>query len=199
MVRSCCKVMTLWSCLAAATGFATGCAHQDPMMQSAKAPAQTDRPAWVNKGSGAYPGDKNKIFAVGISPAGMDDESLAREAADDDGRAQMQRVFEVYIAALMERYKRSTSLAGQGKTENDVKSVSRSLTEGTLRGSQVTDHWQNPQNSTWYSLVVIDLGSLKEFAEQAKDLDSGVKEYIRDNAASAQDDLDKRLADKHAQ
>ena len=174
-----------------------GCAHEDPMMQPAKPVSQMERPAWVNKGSGAYPNDKAKIFAVGTSPAGMDDESLARETADDDGRVALQRVFEVYVAALMERYKRSTTVGGQGKTENDVKSVSRTLTEGTLHGSQVSDHWQNPQNGVWYSLVILDLAAFKDFAQQSKDLDASFKEYIRDNAEKAQGDLDKSLAEKH--
>jgi len=175
-----------------------GCAHEDPLMATAVPVSQTPRPAWVDKGSGAYPGDKGKIFAVGVSPAHIDDESLAREAADDDGRTQMQRVFEVYIAGLMERYKRATVQNKQGLTENDVKSVTRSLTEGALRGSQISDHWQNPQSATWYSLVVVDIAAFKDFAQRARDLDASMKDYIRDNADQAQDDLSRRLAERHA-
>jgi hypothetical protein len=174
-----------------------GCAHEDAMMAPAVPVSRTPRPAWVDKGSGAYPGEKGKIFAVGISPAHMDDESLARETADNDGRTQMQRVFEIYIAALMEQYKRFTSQSGQGQTEIDVKSVSRSLTEGALRGSQISDHWQNPQNATWYSLVVVDIAAFKEFAQRARDLDASMKDYIRDNADRAQDDLSKHLAERN--
>lgn len=200
MVRFNMKALVVGGALLGALPMLAGCGHEekkDPMMAPAAPPSQNPRPAWVNKGSGAYPGEKGKIFAVGISPAGMDDESLARETADNDGRTQMQRVFEIYIAAMMEQYKRYTAQGGKGKTEIDVKSVSRSLTEGTLRGATVVDHWQNPQNGTWYSLVVIDLAAFKEFAQQAKDLDASVKEYIRDNAEKAQDDLDKNLAAKN--
>jgi hypothetical protein len=198
MFRSGLKALVVSTSLVGVIPLVVGCAHTDPMKEPAKPVSQMPRPAWVDKGSGAYPGEKSKIFAVGIAPAGVDDESLARETADDDGRVQLQRVFEVYIAALMERYKRSTTVGGQGKTENDVKSVSRSLTEGTLHGSQISDHWHSPQNNTWYSLVVIDLASFKEFVEQAKDLDASFKEFIRSNADNAQGDLDKRLAEKHA-
>jgi hypothetical protein len=175
-----------------------GCAHEDPMMVTgAKPVALTPRPAWVDKGSGAYPDQKGKIFAVGLSPAHMDDEGLAREAADNDGRVQMQRIFDIYIAALLEQYKRYTGQGTQGKTEIDVKSVSRSLTEGSLHGSVVSDHWQNAANGTWYSLVVVDLAAFKEFVAQSKDLDAQLQSYIRDNADAAQDDLSKHLAEKH--
>ena len=128
MVRFNLRALVVGTSLLGALPMLAGCGHEekkDPMMEPAKPPSQNPRPAWVNKGSGAYPGEKGKIFAVGISPAGMDDESLARETADNDGRTQMQRVFDIYIAALMEQYKRYTAQGGKGKTEIDVKSVSR--------------------------------------------------------------------------
>lgn len=174
-----------------------GCGgKKDEMTAPAKEPSELPRPAWVNKGSGNYPGKPGTIFATGISPQGMDDESLAREAADNDARVQLQRVFETYVAAMMESYKRATMQAGKGKTEIDIKSVSRTLTEGTLRGSMIQEHWQDPKKGTWYALAVIDINAFKEVAQQAKELNSEVKEYIRDNAEKAQEELDKNLEKK---
>ena len=97
------------------------------------------------------------------------------------------------MVARIYKPSRNAMQSGKGKTEIDIKSVSRTLTEGTLRGSQITEHWQNPKNSVWYSLCVIDVNAFKEIAQAAKDLDQGVKDYIRDNAEKAQDDLDKNL------
>ena len=184
--------------LALCSGMSLGCGDKkDDMHKEVGTLSDTPRPAWVNKGSGNYPDKKGVIFATGLSPQGMDDEGLAREAADNDARVQLQRVFETYVAAMMETYKRATMQSGKGKTEIDIKSVARTLTEGTLRGSMIQEHWQDPKKGTIYSLCVIDVNAFKEVAAQAKELDSGVKEYIRDNAEKAQDDLDKALGAKN--
>jgi hypothetical protein len=60
----------------------------------------------------------------------------------------------------------------------------------------IQEHWQDPGKGTWYSLCIVDVASFKEVAEQAADLDAGVKEYIRENAEKAQEDLDDALSKK---
>ncbi len=180
------------------TGLAAGCGKkEDAMQKPAGDMGDRDRPAWVNKGSGNYPGKTGVIFAVGLSPKGMDDEGLAREAADNDARVQLQRVFETYVAAMIESYKRATMQSGKGKTEIDVKSVARTLTEGTLRGSMIEDHWKNNKDGTIYSLCIIEVGKFKAVVAESKDVDEGTKEYIRDNAEKAQGDLDAALGAKN--
>jgi len=152
-------------------------------------------PKWVHKGSGAYEKDgKRSFFGVGIVQ-GIRNEGLARQTCDNRARAEIAKIFDLYVAAMMKDYQRSTT-AGDFKNsaeEQDVLSVQKTITEVNLRGVEIRDHWQNPRSGALYALAVLDLNGVMKSLDQAKQLNARVRDYVRDNARKAFNDLDKEL------
>jgi len=125
--------------------------------ESARAPAPVPernvRPAWVERRLGRDGNERDEIFAVGASPAHVGDESLAREAADDDARSQLRRV-----------------LDGCGSSRNP----GSQRMAGMLAGSEVKDRWHDAESDTWFSLAAIAVGDASDVkdtraAEAAED------------------------------
>ncbi len=152
-------------------------------------------PKWVHKGSGAYNVGGRKVFyGVGIVQ-GIRNEGLARQTSDNRARAEIAKIFDLYVAAMMKDYQRSTT-AGDFKNsseEQDVLSVQKTITEVNLRGVEIRDHWQNPRSGALYALAVLDLDGIMKNINQARQLNAKVRDYVRDNARKAFNDLDREL------
>jgi len=152
-------------------------------------------PRWVNRGSGAYDGPHGKCFyGVGVL-AGVQNPGLSRQAVDNRARGEIAKMFDLYVAAMMKDYQRSTT-AGDFKNsaeEQDIVSAQKTITEVTLRGVEVRDHWVDPQDGTKYALAILDLNGIMKGLEDAKQLNSKVRDYVRANARRAFNDLDSEL------
>ena len=152
-------------------------------------------PKWVHKGSGAYEkGGKKLFFGVGVVQ-GIRNEGLARQACDNRARGEIAKIFDLYVAAMMKDYQRSTT-AGDFKNsseEQDVLSVQKTITEVNLRGVEIRDHWQNPRSGALYGLAVLDLDGVMNNINKANQLNSRVRDYVRNNARKAFNDLDGEL------
>src|SRR3989339_1543435 len=66
-------------------------------------------PAWVNRGSGTFDGPDGKIFFGVAALQGVQNEGLARQAVDNRARGEIAKIFDLYIAAMMKDYQRSTA------------------------------------------------------------------------------------------
>jgi hypothetical protein len=64
-------------------------------------------PEWVEKGTGAFSADKNRVFRGVGSASGIKNASLARTTADNRGRAEIAKIFETYSASLMKEIGRA--------------------------------------------------------------------------------------------
>jgi hypothetical protein len=152
-------------------------------------------PTWVNRGSGAYDGPHGKCFyGVGIL-SGVENPGLARQAVDNRARAEIAKIFDLYVAAMMKDYQRSTT-AGDFKAsaeEQDIVSAQKTITETTLRGVEIREHWSDPQSGTQYALAVLDLNSVSDGLGNANGLNSRVRDYVRENARKAFEDMDQEL------
>jgi len=152
-------------------------------------------PRWVNRGSGAYDGKFGKCFyGVGVL-AGVKNPGLSRQAVDNRARGEIAKMFDLYVAAMMKDYQRSTT-AGDFKNsaeEQDIVSAQKTITEVTLRGVEVRDHWVDPQDGTKYALAILDLNGIMKGLEDAKQLNTKVRDYVRANARRAFNDLDREL------
>ncbi len=152
-------------------------------------------PKWVNRGSGAFDGEHGKAFyGVGLL-TGVQNEALARQAADNRARGEVAKLFDLYIAAMMKDYQRSTT-AGDFKAsaeEQDIVSAQKTITEVTLRGVEIRDHWIHPQNGTLYALAVLDLEGITKSLDTAQQLNARVRDYVRANARRAFEDMDREL------
>lgn len=150
-------------------------------------------PEWVVKGSGAFGGDKNKVFYGVASASNIQNMSLLRSAADNRARNEVAKTLEFYTASLMKDYAASTS-AGQANVsseEQHVEQAIKTVTAMTLSGVEIVDHWQNPATMELFSLARLDLQALKDNMDKAKELNAKVKEYIRKNADNLHDQLEK--------
>ena len=175
---------------------ALGCSHNQPGPEHPIHGVTPDgKPRWVTKGSGAYDGDHGKAFyGVGIV-TGIRNISLARQTADNRARGEIAKLFDVYIAAMMKDYQRSTT-AGDFQAsaeEQDVVSAQKTITEVTLRGVELRDHWTDPATGALYALAILDLNTINKALDDAHNLNNKVRDYVRANARRAFNDLDREL------
>jgi hypothetical protein len=193
-----CVALTMTGLFLAAGLFATGCASRIPE-SSPKHPITgvnpDGTPKWVRRGSGAYDGDNGKAFyGVGLL-AGIKNPALARQTVDNRARGEIAKMFDLYVAAMMKDYQRSTT-AGDFKAsaeEQDVVSAQKTITEVVVRGIEIRDHWTDPKTGTQYGLAVLQLDNVMKSLTDMKKLNTKVRDYVRANARRAFNDLDKEL------
>lgn len=152
-------------------------------------------PKWANRGSGVYECGESKCFyGVGLLK-GIQNPSLARQTVDNRARGEIAKMFDLYIAAMMKDYQRSTTAGNfeASAEEQDVVSAQKTITEVTLRGVEVKDHWTDPETGTAYALAILDLNGIMKSLEEAKQLNARVRDYVRANARRAFNDLDREL------
>ncbi|MFH1130248.1 MAG: LPP20 family lipoprotein [Pseudomonadota bacterium] len=178
--------------------FAFGCASDQGTDHPIQGVNPDGTPKWVHRGNGVFEGPNGKsFFGVGIMQ-GVQNEALARQTADNRARAEIAKMFDLYIAAMMKDYQRSTT-AGDFQAsaeEQDVVSAQKTITEVTLRGVEIRDHWVNPQSNALYALAVLDLDGMMKSMESAKQLNARIRDYVRENARRAFEDLNKELQNR---
>lgn len=175
-----------------------GCANKIPE-SSPKHPIMgvnpDGTPKWVKKGSGAFDGDHGKAFyGVGLV-VGIKNPSLVRQTADNRARGEIAKMFDLYVAAMMKDYQRSTT-AGDMKAsaeEQDVVSAQKTITEVVVRGIEIRDHWVCPKTGALHSLAVLQLDNVMKSLKDVRNLNTKVRDYVRANARRAFNDLDKEL------
>ncbi|MBW2122607.1 MAG: hypothetical protein JRH07_12295, partial [Deltaproteobacteria bacterium] len=158
--------------------FLAGCATRKP------APSTKGRPAWVDKGSGAFDMKKKKIFyGVGIA-SGISNKALLVSTADNRARAEVAKILETYVASLAKDYMASTTAGDMSASaeEQHVEQALKNFTKTTLHGARIVDHWRDPKDDSFFSLCEMDLLTFKEALNDYKELDSQVRDYVRENA-----------------
>lgn len=147
-------------------------------------------PDWVNRGSGAFGGDKSKIFyGVGIA-AGIHNPSLRRSTADSRARSEIAKTLDTYVAALNKSYQASTT-GGDMKAsseEQHVQETIKTYSQMELSGVQIVDHWVDNDGSE-YALAQLDLETFKNNMDRMKELNAKVRDAVRANADKAFDEL----------
>jgi hypothetical protein len=148
-------------------------------------------PEWVNKGSGAFGGEKQVFYAVGAK-SGIKNPALLRSAADNQARAGMQKLFSTYTASLMKDYSASTTAGdfSASSEEQHVAEAVKTFSAGTLNGVEIVDHWIHPVDGTMYSLARLDIQGFMSQIDSAKELSSKVKEAVKRAAEKSFADLE---------
>ena len=153
-------------------------------------------PEWVLKGGGAFAGERGKVF-YGIGSAyGIRNPATLREAADTRARNDVAKIFQLYTASLTKDYVSSIMAGDPNVTSEEqlFERVIKQVTTMTLSGSEIVDHWQNPETGEFFSLARLDLNAFKDNLERMKDLNEKVKKYIRENADRMFNELEKEEA-----
>ncbi len=183
----------------AALTLMVGCGGPKPASNPVTGKQPDGTPKWVHRGSGAFDtdGGSKAFFGVGIA-SGIRNEALARQTCDDRARGQIARMLDTYVASMMKDYQRSTTAGDfkQSSEEQDVVSVQKTISEATLSGVEIRDHWWNPQSGAVYALAVLDLNSMLKALESAKDLNARTRDAVRRNADRAFRDLNRELRNR---
>ena len=149
-------------------------------------------PGWVMKGSGAFDVEKGKVFyGVGVA-SGIKNKALLRQTADNRARAEISKTLETYVASLTKDYMASTTAGDMSKSseEQHVESALKTFSKNTLRGATIVDRWMDPADGSMYALCELDLVSFTEALDKYQELDSKIRDYVRDNADKMHDELE---------
>jgi hypothetical protein len=71
--------------------------------------------------------------------------------------------------------------------ENALKTFSKT----TLHGATIVDRWLDPEDGTFYSLCELDMFAFQDALDKHKELDSKVRDYVRENAEKMHGELEK--------
>ena len=164
-----------------------GKAKEVPPSETAKAA----RPAWVDKGSGAFGGEMGKAFYGVGSAWGIQNPSLLRSTAESRARAELARVFKTYTASLMKDYAASTMAGDPEETseEQHVEQTVKTFTKAELAGVQIVNHWKDPETGELFALARMDLSAFEDSLKQGSQLSEAVRERVVQRAEKAFQDL----------
>lgn len=146
-------------------------------------------PDWVNKGTQVVSDKRGKVIhGVGIAPH-MGDLSLQRSTADTRARAEVARVFSVFINDTVQDYSVTTG----SMLDADVERSLKAETSKVLQGAKIIGRWSNKRTKDIYSFAELDTRALDKLISSSAKLDSGFKtfyqqkfnQYINDQAAGA--------------
>jgi len=189
--------------------FSAGCASQQPMGQEAGGLARPDSvlqdvkglPKWVTQKGAAFSGERRVFYGVG-SAAALQNPSLRRRAAEGQARRDIAQTMQTYVAALQKQYNAETTAGDMSKqsVEQHITDTMKQVTEATLVGAQIIEYWEHPLRNEAYALARLDLEQFLDVMQhyqsavgKSKELDSKVREYVRQNAAKAHDELNQEL------
>ncbi len=170
-----------------ALALAAGCAKKEVTV----AQPVSDRPVWVDQGSGAFSGEMGKAFYGVASAWGIQNPSLLRSTADNRARAEVAKVFNTYTATLMKDYAAST-MAGDPNVvseEQHVEQTIKTFAKAELAGVQIVDHYRDRETGELFALARMDLSTFENYLSRAQELSQAVRQRVVQNAERAFDEL----------
>lgn len=150
-------------------------------------------PNWVEEGSGAlHQEDDQAFYGVGAVTGIQHNEPLAWDTAENRARAELAKSFETYTAYMMRDYAAATTAEDFTATaeEQNVERAIKTVSSVTLRGVRPVDRYKDDESHTYYVLTKLSLADAKEALTQAEELDSRMRDYVRDNAERLFDRLE---------
>jgi hypothetical protein len=147
-------------------------------------------PNWVNKGSGAFNGEKGRVFyGIGIS-SGIRNAALRRQDADSKARADIAATMNTYVTRLTKSYAASTMANDPSATseEQHVSDALKTFTQMQLSGVGIVDHFV-AADGTEYALAQLDMDGFKNGMDKMKELNATVKNAVKANAEKAFDEM----------
>jgi len=186
-----------------------GCASQQPTGQEAGGMSRVDTPLqdvkglpeWVNNKGAAFSGERRVLHGVG-SASGLRNPSLRRKAAEGQARNDMAASLQVYVAGLQKQYMAETTAGDMSRqeVEQHIQDTMKQVTEATLVGVQIVEIWENPLRNETYALARLDMEQFLEIMKSYKSaasgfaqLDANLRDWVRNNADKAHDQLNEEL------
>ncbi len=148
-------------------------------------------PDWVNQGSQALKDNGDRyIYGIGSAPA-MNDLSLQTSTADGRARAEVARVLSTYMHVVSEDYGASAAMGQNQQNEQAVSRQIESITNQNVSGAQIAAHWQDQKNGMLWSLVKLDLNTVKAMVANSDAMNAGFKSYFAGHADNIFDGMAK--------
>ena len=172
--------------------FGTACSGVQTIPDVAMTPKalkEYDPPKWVLMGGGAWTDKKGKAFYGVGSSTGVQNYSLQRTVADDRARADLAKVFEVYVNSLTKDYQGHTTMGNfdVSSEEQNAEVALKVAVKQTLRGAVIIDHFEIPERREFLSLARLDYDAVQrnvETSQAVKELPDKVREDIKKRAAA---------------
>ena len=120
-------------------------------------------------------------------------EPLAWDTAENRSRAEIAKTFETYTAYLMRDYAASTTAGdfSRNSEEQNIERAVKTFSAVTLNGVKPMDRYKDEKSGIYYVLTKLSLEDMKNNLEQAKELNSQVRDFVRKNADRLFDRLEK--------
>jgi hypothetical protein len=148
----------------------------------------SDGPDWKNRGSGAFGGDKGRVFyGVGIA-SGIRNYAMRRSTADSRARSEIASQLDSYVSRLN---KMASTGGGDMKASSDDQRVEQALktySQMELSAVLIVDHYVDNEGSEW-ALAQLDMDTFKSNMDKVKELNEQQKQQVRANADKAFDEL----------
>src|SRR5712691_12341176 len=100
-------------------------------------------PDWVNRGSGAYGGEKGRVFyGVGIA-SGIRNAAMRRSTSDSRARSEISKTLDTYVSVLNKDYQASTTAGDMSASteEQHVQQALKKYSQMELSGGLKGDKW----------------------------------------------------------
>ena len=149
-------------------------------------------PKWVTTGCASIAELKGNLCGLGSAPI-QGDLSMSRTMSMNRGRTEIAKALQTRVKAMVKDYQARTSKEGKGTTDVHVEAVSKSVTDVAVNGVVLKDTWISGKDNL-YALMILDAKTFTDSLEQIKDLNGALKNYIRENAKTAFDELDKETS-----
>ena len=121
-------------------------------------------PEWTALKSGVYHNASGKAVFHGLGSVSKDENSSNRKILSEDrARDELAKVFTSYMERLVKKL--SKAHTNNPLTNVNIDQLNNSMEEGTatiLMESEISDHWENPDNGKVYSLAKLDLSRLTD-------------------------------------
>jgi hypothetical protein len=137
----------------------------------------TGAPAWVTGDCRAHFGQKQVICGVG-SVSGEANQSLARNAAMERGRTEIEHYLRVRVKSILAEYQS----AGGDIGELSIEESSRRIAEVTLSGTRMVEQW-TAADQTHYALMSLGIDDFTSSVQRAQGIDEGVRHAVLQNTA----------------
>lgn len=159
----------------------------------------SDTPDWVIKGGGAFKSEKGTaLYGVGINTFDPNP-AMHRQTADARARQDLAKIIDTYVGSLMKDFMQSHKDFQNPEASSSVQFVSvvsKNVTDATLSGSQIIDHWTD-KDGNMYALAHLSFDKLAEMIKaKTAQIAKQQAAFLENKTKEAMEELNKELDKK---